>query len=787
MTVAEVPLVDNLETQPAARQVAVDPPRAEPLDYAIPGAETALHERRLVIDTPYESPFKRAVFFIAAAAVLILHVNFLDTYWGPGHYGNNQNAYLVGGKFLATRGTTGFEPKSPWEFVGWMWNMADENSTAAGGGWVYPKYPIGLPLLNATVYKVGLWFSEDGDISRAVDWTFKVSPICTSAAMFAIFLITRLVAGSFAGILAMISFATLTVVMWLSNNPYSHAADMGFVCCGMYALIKWWQRGGWWRGAIAGFLLGYAATIRYTEGLLVLPIAAAVICSMRWHRPAAWILAWSIFGACLIGAGALMMYAPDRQGWMAALAITAIVPIILMTVLMVVDGHGKMILRLSVPLLAWAVPLVALVTFNYITVGSPTGYDSTNESTGFTLTELQRKWRWGIDQFYNTGLYVLLPLSVGGMLMAFRWNWRLGLLLVLWYVPGTLLYLTYYWGMNLPVWGFLRFFASVLPAGVIAAVWLLQRAAASVDAPTAPISRQRAFYTGLAVVVAAAAVGSAAYFGFNKDGPYFGGFVALAAVAGALIAAGIGGAGRGVAGAIAMGVVIAFPAAINTDVSIGPLERDMVISNNMAAAGRNIRKAAPAGSVVFANSQRVCNFLQFAGDYELYGSDYFTGGRPVPGIRGGPNGEDPNPIQPARSKFTARVYEKFGREQRIAEARRICKEAIAAGRRVFVVNEVTSAGALSDTLAGDPDLIAESVANWTDPLKMTPTAIGSLGTIGGDGIARREQWKWRVIEIKLAPPKPAPAPKPTPPPATVPAVEEPKPAAPSTSPATKPA
>ena len=31
----------------------------------------------------------------------------------------------------------------------------------------------------------------------------------------------------------------------------------------MLFLILWWQKGAWWRSAIAGFLLGYALTIRY--------------------------------------------------------------------------------------------------------------------------------------------------------------------------------------------------------------------------------------------------------------------------------------------------------------------------------------------------------------------------------------------------------------------------------------------------------------------------------------------------------------------------------------------
>ena len=53
-------------------------------------------------------------------------------------------------------------------------------------------------------------------------------------------------------------------------------------------------------------------------------------------------------------------------------------------------------------------------------------------------------------------------------------------MLALWFIPGTLLYMSYYYGMNLPpsmaMIGYTRFFASMLPAAVIAAAWLIERA-----------------------------------------------------------------------------------------------------------------------------------------------------------------------------------------------------------------------------------------------------------------------------------------------------------------------
>lgn len=732
-------------------------------------AGTARHlpPRLLQIETPVEPWFVRALFLLIALAICGLHVAFTHTYWAPAHWGNNQSAYLTAGKLLATTGTTGFEPSSPFQFVGWMWNMADESSTHPAGGWYYPKYPAGLPLLNAIAYTLGDWFAGP---AGAVAWMLKIPPLSVTASMLAVFLITRLLAGSFAGVLAMIFFGLLTVVVVLTNNPYSHAADLAFVTWGMYALLKWWQHGGWWRGAMAGFLLGYAATIRYTEGLLVLPLIAASLTTLRWPRPRLWIAAWGVSAVVVVSAVAwyFVHAAGAKDATVSRLAVAGVLsaaalPLLVMLGVMARDGQLRPFIRASVPLIAWAVPIAALVSFNLLTVGSLTGYDSTNESTGFTLAELQRKWRWGIDQFYNTGLYFVLPLSLLGMLLAFRWNWKLGLWLTLWFMPSTVLYLSYYWGMNLPVWGFLRFFASVLPAGVIAAVWVMQRAAVSGGvAGSAAGDSPRRLIVAVGVTVAAG-VAVAAVAGWLIDpawaGPRYHAFVALYGIAGALVAAMCFGAGRGAAAPVAMGALIAFPTCINVDASIGPLERDFTLATNLAHVGTQVRLVAPPGSVVFGHSQHLHNYLDFAGRYTLIGGDYLMGSRPVPGgIRGGPDGENPNPIQPARKRLVDRIYNDFDREARMNEALRIANEAFARGQRVFIVQELAGAGALRDALAKQAggSLAFEPVARWTDPARLTPAAVGALMTTR-DQIGRREPWRWTILEIKPAAPAGEPA------------------------------
>src|SRR5262249_52752619 len=143
-------------------------------------------------------------------------------------------------------------------------------------GWVYPKYPLGIPVLDA----ICIWLAPT--MRQGVTWSYLISPVCTVLAAGAVFLILRVLAGSFAAIMGLVLMATNPVSLVLANNSNSHAAALAFVTWGMLFLIWWMRHGSWWRGLIAGFLLGYAVTIRYTEGLLAMPIAVAMLTAMRY-------------------------------------------------------------------------------------------------------------------------------------------------------------------------------------------------------------------------------------------------------------------------------------------------------------------------------------------------------------------------------------------------------------------------------------------------------------------------------------------------------------------------
>jgi len=378
-----------------------------------------------------ESFGKRLLFSAIALAIVIAFFAMSLCYWAPAHPGVDQNGYLVGGRMLAEHGSTSFEPPEPYAFVGAMWVGIGLDTERPK---YFPKYPIGLPLLYALCLKAGplwaiarphlidqpillstaLWLGRpDGTILA-----YLLSPLCMTAALWAMFLLGRLVGGSFGGIMAMLLLATSQVTLALMNNPNSHTSDLFFVTWGMYLLARWWQTDRLWRGLLAGLLLGFAMTIRYSEGLLLLPLLVAAF-SLPW-----------------------------RRSWL--------------------------------PIIAWSVPVTGLLLFNLHFIGHYTGYDPTNESGGFSWREFQSKWEFVAQEMYDNSIFLLPAIAVVGLIAIFGQSRRWGVLLASWFVPGAILYTAYYWGGNTFGPGYLRLYLTLFPPLILAAIWLMVTRARSI-------------------------------------------------------------------------------------------------------------------------------------------------------------------------------------------------------------------------------------------------------------------------------------------------------------------
>ena len=427
-----------------------------------------------------ESFWRRRLYEALALAFTCSFMFVLYRFWAPapGRPGIDENGYLVGGRNFAQSGTIGFKPDDNFEFVGAMWVRTKEEvkplfptpfhvrlfqhdfgtidldkkfpmlQSHTKEGWYYPKYPLGTSMLNAAAIKIG------GE-AHGRQWAFLVSPISVSLAVLGMFFLTRLVAGSFYGLLGMIVLATGYTTLELANIPSSHAPALVMVVLGIYFVIRWMQTGTWWRGMFAGLLLGYAVTIRYTEALLLFPLYP-LDQVLRDTDIKDYHSYWWAFIR-------LVRFLPIGPLGIAALS-------------MIRWRRVSSYFRASVPIISWGLVVGGLVAYNWFNMGSATGYDSTNESLGFSTKEFFSKWDFAIQQNYNYSNFLTLPLGLIGIGLMFRKSTRLGLVFLMWYVPGTLLYTAYYWGQNIQGIGYLRFFLTLLPALIVGTMWLMHAA-----------------------------------------------------------------------------------------------------------------------------------------------------------------------------------------------------------------------------------------------------------------------------------------------------------------------
>lgn len=430
-------------------------------------------------------------------------------FWAPAHQGVDQNGYLVGGRQLATTGSTGLLPEHPLGFVGAMWVRVAET------GVNYPKYPIGLSFL----YAIPIWIFGNTHGGLGYQYAFLISPIGAGLSVLGMYFLTRQFAGVFASLSAMLLLASSQVLLTLANNPNSHASCLAFVVWGVFFLVRFWQTASLWRGLLGGFLLGFAVTIRYTEGLLGVLIAIVVLSMIHWR---------------------------DWRSW----------------------------LRAAAPVLGWMIPVAYLVIFNLVAMGTPTGYDTTNESkpgSAFTIAHVYENWEKLIRQVHDSGLFFAVPIGLLGMFLAMRTGWRRAAILWAWLLPGALVYMAYYWAPDRGI-SYLRFFLTMLPPLAIGVGIVFEA-----------ISRQPNTKRWIATVAAAGVLAMSCGLSVYRT---------------------------------TSGLEDGQP----TSFALEDMQRSQA---NLAALGQVVTQTAPAKSVLFASPSQL-HYLQFLGDYECFSPEYFT-------------------------------------------------------------------------------------------------------------------------------------------------------------------
>lgn len=549
------------------------------------------------------------------------------------HSGVDQNGYIVGGKMIYEHGSMAYSPINPntgkldpFLYVGRMWVGTDLGTDNEK---YYPKYPLGLPLLYAAVLKAA-GFEEGREL---IYW---ISPVCMTLSLLSTFLLVRMLTSSFMALLATITMSSSPLLMGLTNNPNSHASAFFCVTWGMYLLFNWWQKGGWARALTSGLLLGYAVTIRYTEGTLLLTLLLVVILNWPALKPR------------------LRYYCE------------------------------------SVLLIAgWALPVLVLAIHNMIVFKSLTGYDPTNESTGFTLEYFMDNWETMFRQLDSASLFLFFPLAISGLVSMFWWNWRIGVVLASWILPCILVYTAYYWAPD--GLGYARFFLTITPGMFLCAFWLLSKLGdlkntGQLEEQAAdPVSTRLNCKTGIQIA------------------------------------------------AVTAGILVFFSILVNlktaTPETVGDSIKRYILSENT----KDLMKVAKSGAVVICPDSSFLNHLQFLSNYQLYGSEPFEREK----IRKLPDMEpdEPQGLQPQRRQVLYDRLKDYSQPQLTAELRNIVSTALSNGREVYFIKREDKpmkikdsrppAPKESDILSAPPDIKnpVQSLPKWLLPPEVFDTKL----------------------------------------------------------------
>ncbi len=546
-----------------------------------------------------EPLWKTRTYGIIACAFFALFFYYHASLLVSAHSGVDQNGYIVGGKMIFEHGSMAYSPNNPisgkldpFLYVGRMWvgtGLGTDNEK------YYPKYPLGLPLVYASILKTA-GFEKGREL---IYWT---SPVCMTLSLIATFLLVRMLTSSFMALLATIAMSSSPLLMGLTNNPNSHASALFCVSWGMYLLFCWWQKGGWGRAFFAGILLGYSVTIRYTEGTLLLTLLIVIVLNWPALKPR------------------------FRYYCESALLIAG-----------------------------WALPVLLLAIHNLIAFKCLTGYDPTNESTGFTLEYFKDNWEIMLRQLDSTTLFLIFPLAISGLIAIFWWSWRVGVVLASWILPCILVYTAYYWAPD--GLGYARFFLTIIPGMTLCAFWMLSRlwdlgGIGQNENPTEPYS----------VLLKG-----------NRN-------IQIAATT--------------------AGVLTIFSILVNLKTATVETVEDSIKRSVLYDNTSDIMQIAKPGSVIICPDSSLLNYLQFVSDYQLYSSEPFEREKiqKLPEM----DPDEPQGLQPQRRQALYERLKNYSQPQLSAELRNMVSTALENGREVYFIKREDKPMRIKDSIQRYP-------------------------------------------------------------------------------------
>jgi hypothetical protein len=704
------------------------PPRRTLAPRPIAAATPALAEAPLW-PVPEEASGRSWLVVMTLIAILGLYAWLLSFYYAGAHAGVDQNGYIMTARLITgeknvfapqapapvpetikagdpgiapapiqvnpwfdgIRNRLSFIPETPYQFAGRMCIITEPygppDPAKPAEYRVYAKYPFGYSLMAA----IGLAL-------HGFDGIYFVNPLCTVLACYFAYFLFRQAVSPFMSLLGVVWLACNPLVLVYANDSNSHASTLFCVCVGFWGLVSWVRTRQNWRAWIGGFFLGYACTVRYSEFLLVLPVVFAALLNLRLTNPrwgrvvftwvAVAVVVGELYAAQWIFFG-VYAFMDSHRLWVLASAGLLGLAALVWTVILLRPTFGSLFGSLSV-LCAWAIPIGVLAGVCWVSYGAPwkTGYTYCHESTGFAWKYLtgdlgnglirQGNWETLMGQLNHIGLFVLWPLALAGVFALVGSAWRLGVLIALWVLPSTCLYMLYYWapvGENTV--GYLRFFMSIMPGLIFAGVWVLDRGMVVLR------GERRASLVDITLFGFFVLIAAALYFAdeplplslaivpqvatamwqFVSETSI--GFYATIGILGLL--AGIWIFDRPYAAektgiALGAGILTALGCGMNLYNIVPQVERNYSMAVGLRMTVDNLRERVPKGSVIFC-ADKTLDQIDALNNWKLINANLFTraafSNSKLRVDRGDKdNGDDPDPIQLDRSRFYMEVLGK---------------------------------------------------------------------------------------------------------------------------------
>lgn len=326
----------------------------------------------------------------------------------------------------------------------------------AEDGAYYGKHPIGYVLLCAAAYRIG-----------GPDAPFLVNPLLAALALVGVFALGRLLAGPLLGVAAALLLAANPLHGMFALSAMSHTASVAAAVWGLTFAFAWRRNGGVGSAALAGALCAFAASVRYAEVFLALPLAALVAQRLR-------------------------ALASGREPGRSA---------------------GRTAAELAAMAAAALLAIAPLLVHQWRAYGSPflTGQSLTHGTGGaFAWSFVPRNTALLFSQLRESGLLAPFLAGVAGLAALLRLRPADAIPLGLWALPTFFVYGAYFWRTQGDYAGDLRFYLSAFPPLALAAVTALAHV---------PRPRDRAVAAGLllAVVVPIGAQESAGRIAAGSD------------------------------------------------------------------------------------------------------------------------------------------------------------------------------------------------------------------------------------------------------------------------------